>query len=402
MSERTNPGRLTQRTKCGILPFALLTGGLGLLSGCGKPAKPPAPPPPVVGILTLHSQSVPLERSLTGRLSAYNTANVVARVSGVLLRRPYTEGSTVHQGQVLFEIDPTYYRAVLNNALAVLAGDRATLDNDTVIAARDHRLLPAGSVSQQTVDDADAAKRSAAARVMADQAAVDSARINLGYTKVTSPIDGVAGQQLVTPGAVVGSATTDVGAGGTLLTTVQNIDFVYANFAISAADLLTLRQASDVSLAAQSQTKAKIVLPNGATYPEPATLDFSDVAVNPATGAVNLRALVPNAGHVLLPGMYVTLVVKFGQQRNVFLAPQQAVQRDTVGAYALVVDSHGKVERKDIVAENNLDTDWIVTSGLADGDQLIVTGILSVHEGEKVKATPWPPQAAPAPGPTPR
>jgi membrane fusion protein, multidrug efflux system len=176
-----------------------------------------------------------------------------------------------------------------------------------VTAERDHKLLPIGSVSQQTVDDADAAERSAAAKVKADQAAVETARINLGYTRVASPISGTASQQQVTQGALVGSATSDTGSGGTLLTTVERIDPLYVNFTISAADLLTLRQARNVALAHQSDTKVQITLPNGSPYAEAGALDFSDVAANPITGAVNLRALVPNPKHDLLPGMYVTL-----------------------------------------------------------------------------------------------
>ena len=375
---------------------------LGLaLSGCGKAAKPVAPPPPVVGVLTVHPQAVPLDRSLTGRLSAYYSANVVARVSGVLLRRDYKEGGAVKQGQLLFEIDPTYYRSVLNNDLAVLAGDKATYENDRITAARDHRLFPTGSISEQTLDDADAAERSAAAKVQADQAAVDGARINLGYTKVTSPISGIAGQQLVTPGAVVGSGTTDNGSGGTLLTSVQQVDRLYANFAISAADLLTLRAAQNVALAAEDETKVKLILPNGAAYGPQGTLDFSDVSVNPTTGAVDLRALVPNPSQILLPGMYVTLVVHFGTEKNVFLVPQQAVQRDTESAYALVVDAKGQVARKDVTAETSLGTDWIVTNGLDDGDRVIVTGLQGAQEGATVKVTDWQPasgQGQPASG----
>jgi membrane fusion protein (multidrug efflux system) len=178
------------------------------------------------------------------------------------------------QGQLLFEIDPSYYTAVLNNNLAVLAEDQATYTNNRVTAERDHKLLPVGSVSQQTVDDADAAERSAAAKVQADQAAVETARINLGYTRVTSPISGTASQQQVTQGALVGSATSDTGSGGTLLTTVARIDPLYVNFTISAADLLTLRKAQNVALAQQSDTKVQITLPNGSRYEQSGDVGF--------------------------------------------------------------------------------------------------------------------------------
>jgi membrane fusion protein (multidrug efflux system) len=329
---------------------------------------------------------------MVGRLSSYLSANVTARVSGVLVKRNYKEGSEVRQGQVLFEIDPAFYRAQLNLALGALASDRATYIDNRIIAERLHKLLPSGFVSQQNVDDADAAERSFAGRVKADQAAVDAARVNLGYTKVTSPISGVSGQQQVTVGAVVGSSTADTGSSGTLLTTVDQIDTLYVNFTISAADLVTLRQAQSqggVALSRQNKTTAQILLPNGSLYDQLGVLDFSDVAVNATTGAVNLRALAPNPQHALLPGMYVTLVANFGQQNNVVLIPQQALLRDTVGAYVLTLDRAGKVVRKDVISTDSLDHDAIVTSGLTAGDQVIVSSLQSVQAGGKATAIPW-------------
>ncbi|CAB3789010.1 Toluene efflux pump periplasmic linker protein TtgA [Paraburkholderia ultramafica] len=336
--------------------------------------------------------NVPLTRSFVGRLSAYYSANVTARVSGVLVKRLYTEGSEVKAGQTLFEIDPAYYQTVLNTDLATLAQDQATYVNDRVTADRYHKLLPIGSVSQQTVDDADAAQRSAAAKVKADEAAVEGARVNLGYTKVTSPITGIAGQQQVTAGAVVGNGTTDAGSGGTLLATVEQIGPLYVNFTISAADLITLKQAQskgDVALAAQNKTTVQVILPNGTPYDQQGTLDFTDVSVNATTGAVSLRAQIPNPQHQLLPGMYVSLDVDLGQRNDVYLVPQQAIQRDTVGSYAMVVGADGKVVRKDVDTNDSHGSDWIVTGGLAAGDRVIVTGVQSVREGMLAKATPW-------------
>lgn len=359
------------------------------LVGCRAHKAPAAAAPAKVSTVTAEQQTVPLTRDLVGRLSAYFSANVVARVSGVLVKRTYKEGDEVKQGQLLFEIDPSYYTAVLNNNLAILAEDQATYTNNRVTAERNHKLLTVGSVSQQTVDDADAAERSAAAKVQADQAAVATARINLGYTRVTSPISGTASQQQVTQGALVGSATNDAGSGGTLLTTVQRIDPLYVNFTISAADLLTLRQAQNVALAQQNDTKVQITLPNGSPYEQSGALDFSDVAANPTTGAVNLRARVPNPKHELLPGMYVTLRITLGQQSHVYLIPQQAVQRDTVGAYALVVGPGDKVLRKNVTTGESYGNDWIVTGGLESGDQVIVAGLQGAREGGQVKAAPW-------------
>ncbi|WP_420993140.1 efflux RND transporter periplasmic adaptor subunit [Cupriavidus sp. 30B13] len=374
-----------------IVPVLCL--GVIALAACSK-SKPPAPPPPQVAVVTARAQSVPLTRQFVGRLSPYYSANVTARVSGVLTKRVYAEGSEVRQGQVLFEIDPAFYKTQLDNAVAQLAQDQATYVNDRITAERNRKLLPVGSVSQQTVDNADAAERSAAAKVQADRAAVESARINLGYTRVTSPINGIAGQQLVTAGAVVGSSTNDTGSGGTLLTTVQQIDPVYVNFTMSSADLTTLRLSQgdgSVDLAKQSATTVQVSLPNGAPYGRTGALDFSDVAVNATTGAVNLRALVANPQRLLLPGMYVTLTANFGQQNNIFLIPQQALLRDTQGAYLLVVGPDGKVVRKDVEATGSRGTDWIITKGLADGDRVVVTGVQAVQEGSQATTTPWQP-----------
>jgi membrane fusion protein, multidrug efflux system len=369
------------------------------LAGCGSHKAPAPAAPPKVGTVTAEQQTVPLTRDLVGRLSAYYSANVVARVAGVLVKRTYKEGDEVKEGQLLFQIDPSYYTAILNSNLALLAEDQATYTNNRITAERNRKLLPVGSVSQQTVDDADAAERSAAARVQADEAAVATARINLAYTRVTSPISGTASQQQVTQGALVGSGTSDTGSGGTLLTTVSRIDPLYVNFTISAADLLALRQAQNVALAHQNETKVQITLPNGRAYAESGTLDFSDVAANPTTGAVNLRASVPNPKHELLPGMYVTLTITLGQQSQVYLIPQQAVQRDTVGAYALVVGPGDKVLRKNVTTGESNGNDWIVTGGLENGDQVIVAGLQGVKEGGQAKATPWEPSPAPAASP---
>jgi membrane fusion protein (multidrug efflux system) len=380
------------------LRVPLLCLGITALAACGKSS--PSAPPPQVAETTVHAQTVPLTRHLVGRLSAYYSANVTARVSGVLLKRVYTEGSEVVQGQPLFQIDPTFYKTQLDTDLALLAEDQATYVDDHITAQRNRSLLPVGSVSQQTVDNSDAAERSAAAKVKADEATVESARVNLGYARVVSPISGIAGQQLVTEGAVVGSSTSDTGAGGTLLTTVEQVDPSYVNFTMSVADLMTLRQAQSdgaVALTQQDRTTVQIGLPNGRQYDRVGTLDFSDVAVNATTGAVNLRALVPNPKRELLPGMYVTLTVNLGQQKNVFLVPQQALQRDTVGAYLMVVGQDGKAVRKDVHATEDDGVNWIVTSGLANGDRVIVSGLQYVHEGLTVSASAWQaPAAAPS------
>jgi membrane fusion protein (multidrug efflux system) len=363
-------------------------------AGCHK--KTPPPPPPQVGIVTVEPTAAPLTRDLVGRLAALMSANVNARVSGVLLQRRYTEGSTVKRGQLLFEIDPAYYQTVLDNDLGILAEDQATYAYAKVTADRNRQLLPVGSVSQQTVDDAAATELSAAAKVRADKAAVEGAKIDLGYTKVRSPIAGVAGQQQVTQGALVGSGPSDAGSSGTLLTTVSQIDSLYVNFTVSAADLVTWRQAQQqgkLALAPQDKTTVQVVLPNGSAYGPLGTLDFSDVTVNATTGAVNLRALLPNPAHEVLPGMFVTLRANLGQRNKVFLVPQQSLQRDTVGAYVFVVGPGDKVLRKDVTATESTGNDWIITSGLAAGDRVVVSGVAVATVGAQVTPTPWKPAA---------
>ncbi len=368
-----------------------------LLCGACAQHKPPPPPPPSVSVIKVEPQTVALTKDLVGRLAPFLSANVTARVSGVLIRRDYTEGADVKAGQVLFEIDPAYYQAQLNNALGVLGEDEATYENDKLNADRYHKLLPVGSVSKQTVDNTDASLRIDAAKIKADKAQVESARINLNYTKVTSPISGVASQQQYTVGALVGAGTADAGGSGTLLTTVNEIDPVYVNFTMSAADLLTLRNANEngnVSLAQQDRTMVQVLLPDGRLYGDPGVLDFSDVNVNATTGAVNLRAQAPNRRRVLLPGMFVTLRVTLGQQHDVFLIPQTALLRDTVGAYALTVDANSKVVRKDVTANDSSGTSAIVTQGLAAGDLVIVNNLQAVRDGTQVKVAT---ATAPAP-----
>jgi membrane fusion protein, multidrug efflux system len=370
------------------------------LAACSK-NKPAAPPPPHVSVVTVHRQDVPLTRDLVGRLSPYYSANVTARVSGLLLKRVYKEGTLVHEGQLLFQIDPTFYKAQLDNDIALLAQDQATYVNDHITAVRNRKLLPVGSVSQQTVDNSDAAERSAAAKVKADQAVVETARVNLDYTRVTSPITGIASQQLVTAGAVVGSSNSDTGASGTLLTTVQQLDPSYVNFTISAADLVTFRQAQtqgSVALSKQNSTTVEITLPDGSMYDKLGKLDFTDVTVNATTGAVNLRALVANPDQVLLPGMYVNLTINLGTQNNVILVPQQALLRDTVGSYMYTASADNKIVRKDITAAYAYKNNWIVTNGLEEGDRVLVTGLQSVHEGQQVVPAAWQPPAAAASG----
>ena len=374
----------------------------GLLAGCGSKSAPRQPPPPRVYTLRVEPASVPLWRSYVGRVSAYRSANVVARVAGVLRRRLYREGSAVRRGQPLFQIDPAYYRTQLDSDLALLAEDRASLANDRVTLERDRRLLRIGALARQTVDNDLAAQRSAAAKVQADLAQVAGARLALGYTRVVAPIAGIAGQQQVTAGAVVGGGVNDGGAGGTLLTTVSDIDRVYLNFTIASAELLRLRsrQARRGLRAGGAQApRVDIELPDGSRYPLPGRLDYAGAQVDPATGAVDMRALVANPRHLLLPGMYLRLRVELGRRDGVFLVPQQALQRDAEGAYVLALGADGKVKRSNVVARDTYGNDWMVERGLAAGEQVIVSGLQRARIGRPARAAPWRPPAAVASGP---
>lgn len=367
---------------------------LGLVSlviaaaGCGKPAQqgPQHMPPPEVGVVTAHATSVPLIQELVGRLSAVRSADVRARVAGVLQKRVYTEGSDVKEGQVMFKIDPAPLQATLNAQLANLAAARATYTNNKIAADRARSVGARGFISKADVDTASAAERTAAAAVKQAQATVESARINLGYANVKAPIAGRAGQQQVTEGALVGQGAA------TLLTTIDQIDSVYVNFSQAVGTLDAVRASAangHVQLFDQDKAKIELLLPDGRPYAHTGSLDFSSTTVDPSTGAVTLRGIVPNPDHALLPGMYVTVRLTRGELAHAWLVSQLAVQRDDQGAFVFVVGPDGKVLQKRIKTDSLRGEDWIVTDGLVDGDQIVVSGVQKVKPGEPAKAIPW-------------
>ncbi len=368
---------------------------LATLSGCGKDNGQPAKPPPAeVAVLAMHAQDIPLTRELVGRISAFRSADVRARVAGVLQKRAYKEGSDVSKGDVLFEIDPAPFRASLNAAQAALAQTQASYRNAQVAANRMRELAPKGFVSKSDVDNAEAAERTTGAAVKQAQANVESARINLGYATVRAPIDGRAGKQQVTEGALVGEG------GATLLTTIDQVDPVYVNFSIGVDDLEHLRRAQSnggVSLTGNDQTTVRLSFSDGTEYGATGTLDFSDTSVDPATGAVTLRAQIPNPDHTLLPGMYVTIKATLGERHGVFLVPQPALQRDANGAHVLVVGPDNKVHRKDVNTDVVHGDAWIVDQGLADGDRVIVSGVQKAQVDATVRPTAWKPPTDDAP-----
>ncbi len=373
----------------------LLVAAVALAAGCAKSQQQQqTPPPPEVGVVSAKSESVPLTQDLVGRLSATRSADVRARVAGVLLKRTYTEGSDVKEGQSMFEIDPAPLRAALNVQLANLASAQATYTNNRVAAERARSVGAKGLLSKSDVDNAVAAERTSAAAVQQAQANVETAKINLGYANVTAPISGRSGQQQVTEGALVGQGTA------TLLTTVDQIDPIYVNFSQAVGQIETLHQAAakgSVKLADQDKAKVELLDQGGNPNGVAGTLNFSDTAVDPSTGAVTLRATVPNAEHRLLPGQYVNVRLTLGDLEHAWRVSQAAVQRDAQGPYVFVVGGDGKVVQKRITAETLKSGEWIVTDGLADGDQIVVSGVMKVRPGAPAKAVPFQPPASGAP-----
>ena len=359
------------------------------LAACKQPEQP-APPPPEVGVIAAVAQNVPLQRDLVGRLAPVRSSDVRARVPGVLLKRTYQEGSDVKEGQILFQIDPAPLQASLSASQAQLASAQASYTNARVSANRARQLIAQKFVSKSDLDNAEAAERSAAAAVQSAQAGVTSSRINLGYASVRAPISGRAGKQQVTEGALVGQGDA------TLLTTVDQLDPLYVNFSISVSELEALRKAQGaggVSLQGSGQAQVQVALADGSVYGETGTLDFSGAVVDPQTGAVSLRAQLPNPDKFLMPGSFVTLRATLGEQSNVYLIPQSALQRDTQGAFVMVVGKDGNVLRKNVTTSGSQNGNWLVTDGLVAGDSVIAAGVQKVKEGAPAKATPWKPDA---------
>jgi membrane fusion protein (multidrug efflux system) len=335
-----------------------------------------------VSVLQAKSQVLPLTQDLVGRVAAVRSADVRARVPGILLKRLYKEGSEVHEGDVLFQIDPKPYQAALDAAVAGLAQAQATATNAAVNAKRTRDLLPSGLVSRSDVDNNNATERSSQAQVKQAEANVETARINLGYATVTAPISGRSGQQHVTEGALVGQSEA------TLLTTVDQIDRLYVNFDRPADELLKLHAAQvrgDVTLFDRDKATLQVILPDGTPYTPLGSLDFGDVTVDPTNAALAFRGIVANPQRQLLPGMFVTVHLTLGTQNHAFLVPQAIVRRDTQGAFVQVAGEDGKVVQKHIQADVMSGANWLVTGGLADGDQIITSNIDKVHPGVQVK-----------------
>jgi membrane fusion protein (multidrug efflux system) len=352
-----------------------------LIAACSK-QETPAPPPPEVEVIEARPGPLTVVQSFVGRISAIRSAEVRARVAGILQKRVYTEGTDVKEGDLLFIIDPAPYRAALRERQAALAQARASESNAKARAGRFTDLSSSGVVARQDVEDAVAQANTTRAAVAEAVAALERARLDLSYTTVRSPIAGRASKALVTEGALVGQSEP------THLTTVEQIDQVYVDFNQSVSDLEALRrqQASGtIELAAPRTQKVRVVYEDGTAYPHEGTLSFADLAVEPTTGAVSLRAVLPNPERSLLPGMFVRVSLEQGARQNVYVIPQAAVQRDQKGLYVLVVGADGNAAQKSVQAQSMEQGNWVITGGLQPGDRVIVSGLQRVQPGKPVR-----------------
>jgi membrane fusion protein (multidrug efflux system) len=370
----------TQR-RCATSASAL---ALLALAACSptKQATPQAAPQ--VTVVTVKRASVPVTLELPGRTSAYLTAQVRARVDGIVQTRSFEEGADVRANQTLYEIDPAPYRAALQSAQAALQKAEANLDMTTTQADRYRILISDNAISKQANDNAVAAQRQAAADVAAAKAAVTTAQIDLGYTSVVSPIAGRSGISQVTQGAYV------QGSAATLLTTVQQIDPIYVDLSQPSVAGLQLRQevaSGQLKVNGPDQPKVTLTLEDGSQYPLTGALEFSGTTVDPATGSVTVRAIFPNPKFVLLPGMFVRASVQQGVNDKALLVPVPALTHNPQGqATALVVGADNKVVQRTVQAQNTLGDNWIVTAGLQEGERVIAAGVQKVQPGMLVQA----------------
>ena len=356
-----------------------------MLGGCVNAKQAPqAPQAPEVTVVTVRAESVPVITELPGRTSAYLVAQVRARVDGIVLKRGFTEGADVKEKQRLYQIDPAPYRAMLDNAIGVEQKMQAALASATALADRYKILLPGNGVAKQDYDNAIAMQGQAAADLASAKAAVQTARINLGYTDVTSPIAGRTGVSLVTPGAYVQASAA------TLMTTVQQINPIYVDVNQSSIEGLKLRReiaSGRVKVAGADAAKVTLLLEDGTQYPLTGKLQFTDITVDPNTGSVTVRAVFPNPDYVLLPGMFLRARIEEGVNDQAMLVPQQGVTRNPQGqATALVVDGSNKVAQRVLQTSRTLGDKWVVEGGLADGERVIIAGVQKVQPGTTVRA----------------
>lgn len=372
-----------------FLPGSLLLVGVLLtaLSGCGQNQQAGGPPQagePEVTVHTIAPEKVILTTTLAGRTSAYQVSDVRPQVGGIIQKRLFREGSDVKAGEVLYQIDPSTYQAAYNNAKATLSKAEANALPARLKGDRYGNLSKVNAVSQQDNDDAQALHLQAEAEVVSARAALETARINLSYTHVTSPIGGRIGKSSVTPGALVTASQTNA------LATVQQTDPMYVDVTQSSGEVLRLKRdlaSGKLKKAGAGGAKVKLLFEDGTPYPLEGSLQFSDITVDQNTGVITLRALFPNPHQDLLPGLYVRTVLEEGVEENAILVPQAAVSRNSKGAaQVLVVKADGVVEMRPIGVSRVVGDKWLVSSGLAAGDRVVVDGLQKVRPGGKAKA----------------
>lgn len=373
----------------------------GLLAGCGDKGGATqgqgGMPPAAVNVVTLQSGPLMLTTELTGRSAPLRVAEVRPQVGGIILKRLFTEGGDVKAGDLLYQIDPAIYQAAVASAKANVAKAQANEQSARLKAKRYQELLKVNSISRQDYDDADASWKQAQAEIMASKAALRSAEINLGYTRITAPIGGRIGKSAVTEGALV---TAQQAAS---LTAIQQLDPMYVDVRQSTADLLRLKRlVAEGKLTQDDQKGAKVTfqLEDGTTYGEEGSLQFSDVTVDETTGMVSLRVIVPNPAQLLLPGMFMRATLQEGEQAQGLLVPQTAVTRTpNGGATVMVVTADNKVVPRNVQLGRVVDTSWVVESGLSAGERVIVAGLQKVRPGAVVN--PAKQRVAPATAATP-
>jgi len=337
-----------------------------------------------VGIVELTVQNAPLMTELPGRIAALETAEVRPQINGIIRRRLFAEGAQVRAGQMLYEIEDAPYRAALGQAQGALARAQASIRATALQAQRYRDLVGINAVSRQEADNAAASAQQARADVAAQQAAVQAARVNQDFTRIRAPISGRIGRSLFTPGALVQAGQADP------LATIQRTDIVYVDVTQSAAQIIDLKQAMKAGgVGVAAGARVQLLLPNGSTYPIEGRLQFSEVTVDPSSGAVTLRATFANPDGLLLPGMYVRARLVEGERSQVVLAPQQGISRDARGrATAMVVGTNNKAELRQVETDRAVGDKWIVTKGLKAGDRLIVEGLVNLRPGTVVKPGP--------------
>lgn len=368
-----------------LVAVIMLSGSL-ILTGCNDETQQQGAQrsAPEVEVVTLKSAPLTVTTDLPGRTSAYRVAEVRPQVNGIILKRNFTEGSDIKAGVSLYQIDPATYQASYESAKGELAKAQAAADIARLTVNRYQPLLGTSYISKQDYDTAVSTQNQANAAVIAAKANVEAARINLAYTKVTSPISGRIGKSSVTEGALVTSAQA------TALATVQQLDPMYIDVTQSSNDYLRLKQELVKGTLQQEngRAKVKLLLENGQEYSQEGTLEFSDVTVDETTGSITLRAIFPNPNTELLPGMFVRARLNEGVRSDALLAPQQGITRNPRGeATAMVVGADDKVETRILTTAQAIGDQWLVTAGLKSGDRLIVSGLQKIKPGIQVKTS---------------